>query len=269
MRNLLAALIIFSSAPALAFTPVETVLISGNQVLSVKAEFNRPVTVKFPYPVKYVVPTDSSLDVQAGNDFVIFKVVDSSVKSSVLSVVLDRNGKPMVVPVEVTVVKEGAPLKVVVRDREAVLEKVKKLTREKVARERKEAASTPVTDLIAAMIRNTEFPRLSVSVPGYTVVDYTKQGGVLLKNFSENNLLEARLLYEYRSPVRTGVVIELINRSVYPLRISEEDFAGDGVLAVSLSKRRLAPRPYRATEELSGDYKAYLYLVIRGDRWQR
>jgi len=271
MRNFLAALILFSAVPAAVFAsaPVETVLLSENQVLSVKAEFNRPVTVKFPYPVKYVVPTDSSTDVKAGNDFVIFKVVDSSVKHTVLSVVLDRSGKPFVVPVEIDVVKERAPLKVVVRDRGALLERVRKVAEEKVKLVERKAASTPVTDLTAAMIRNTEFPKLSVSVPGYTVVDYTRSGGVLLKDFSRNNLLEARLLYEYRSPVRTGVVIELINRSEYPLQISEEDFAGDGVLAVSLSRRRLAPRPYTATEKLSGDYRAYLYLVIRGNRWQR
>lgn len=271
MRSLLAALILAVSVPSvsLAFTPVETVLLSENQVLSVKAEFNRPVTVKFPYQVKYVVPTDSSTDVKAGNDFVIFKVVDSSVKHTVLSVVLDKNGKPFVVPVEINVVKEGAPLKVVVRDRETLLKKVRELTEEKLRTAERKAASTPVTDLIAAMIRNTEFPKLSVPVPGYTVVDYTENGGVLLKDFSRNNLIEARLLYEYRSPVRTGVVIELINRSEYPLRISEEDFTGDGVLAVSLSRRRLAPRPYTATEKLSGDYKAYLYLVIRGNKWQK
>jgi hypothetical protein len=269
MRGLLtaaAAAVLALSVPAIAGSGTETVLLSENQVLNVEAEFNTPVTIQFPYPVSYVVPTDSRIDVQAGNDFVIVKVLDSSLKSGVLSVVLNKNGKPLVIPVQITLVKKGAPLKVVVRDRDAVVKKAEETAVKAVQTAVRAAKSTPVTDLIAAMIRNTEHPDLYRPVPGYTIVDCH---GRLLKSFSSNNLLEARLLYEYRSPVRTGVVIKLINKSIYPLTISEEDFAADGVLAVSLSRRRLAPRPYTATEKLSGDYTAYLYLVIRGDRWAK
>jgi len=252
--------------PAFSGTGVENVLLSENQVLFVRAKFNTPVTIQFPYPVSYVVPTDSRIDVQAGNDFVIMKVIDSSLKNGVLSVVLNKSGKPLVVPVQVQLVKGEIPLKIVVKDRNDVVRKMEERSEEIIKENIRKAASTPVTDLIAGMIRNTEFPKEARPIPGYTLINHK---GELLEEFSKDNLLEARLLYEYRSPVRTGVVIELINKSIYPLKISEEDFSADGILAVSLSRKRLAPRPYTATEKLSGDYKAYLYLVVRGDRWRK
>jgi|GEM_PF-6928744 len=265
-----AALLVFTATlPAGASSlPVEKVVLSQDQALFLRAEFNKPVTIKFPYPVSYAVPSDSRIDVQAGNDFIILKVIDDSMKSGVLSVVLNRNGKPMVVPIQVDLVKEGAPLKVVVIDGERSVRRIEQEAKMVVKQSLERAVKTPVTELIAAMIRHTEFPREAKPLPGYTVIDYG-ENGKLLESFSKNNLIEARLLYEYRSPVRTGVVIKLINRSIYPLTISEEDFAGDGVLAISLSRNRLAPRPYSVSEKLSGDYTAYLYLVVRGDRWQR
>ncbi|ADU97743.1 hypothetical protein Theam_1787 (plasmid) [Thermovibrio ammonificans HB-1] len=267
--TVLSLIVLPVQALAQSVQPVERVVLTRqNQVLFLRAEFNRPVTVKFPYPVSYAVPQDSRIDVQAGNDFVILKVIDDSVKTAVLSVVLNKNGKPLVIPVQVELVKKGAPLKVVVVDGQRELSKVERTATLLIKESVQRASRTPVAELIAAMIRHTEFPKEAKPLPGYTVVSYGPEGK-LLKSFSSNNLLEARLLYEYRSPVRTGVVIKLINRSIYPLTISEEDFATDGVLAVSLSRRRLAPRPYTATEKLSGDYTAYLYLVIRGDKWQR
>lgn len=270
MRKEILTALLLLCAPVYAWSgAVERVVLNqNNQVLFLRAEFNKPITVTFPYPFSYAVPSDSRIDVQAGNNFVILKVLDDSMKSGVLSVVLNKNGKPMVVPIQVELVKEGTPLKVVVIDGQKQLRKIEERAKEIVKESLIKASKTPTAELIAEMIREVEFPKEAKGAPGYTVVSYGEEGK-LLESFSKNNLLEARLLYEFRSPVKTGVVIKLINKSIYPLTISEEDFANDGVLAVSLSRNRLAPRPYRATEKLSGDYTAYLYLVIRGNKWAK
>ncbi len=58
--------------------------------------------------------------------------------------------------------------------------------------------------------------------------------------------------------------MELKNKSLLPLVISEQDFVGPNVVAVALERESgyIAPTPQDAEKAITGQHKMLVYLVV-------
>lgn len=215
----------------------------NGEVILISAGVNKVVQVNFPLPVQEVIKATEALDIQIREKSVFFKILSADLPATQMFVA----AQGMTYPVLVKMSHEDNDFVVEVLDmRQVIAQKVQdeqRLTKD----------IDPVT-LTVAMARDEPLAGFSVS-----------EKDRLLNRFNSNGLFEARVIKVYQSSFFTGFVVEIKNKSILPLVISEQDFAGPNVVAVSLERESgyMARTPQSAEEAIAGQHKMLVYLVVR------
>jgi len=215
----------------------------NGEVIVINAGVNRVVQVDFPLPVQEAIKATDSLDIQIRDKTVFLKILSADLQTTQIFV----SAQGITYPLLVKIAQENNDFVVDVLD-------VRQVIAQKVEEEQRLTRDIDPVTLTVAMARNEPLAGFSVS-----------ERGRLLSRFNKNGLFEARLRKVYRSSFFTGFVVEIKNKSILPAVISERDFVGPNVIAVSLEREDgyMACTPQNAEAAVAGQHKMLVYLVIR------
>ena len=211
-------------------------------VILINAGVNKAVQVNFPLPVQEVIKATESIDVQIREKTVFIKILSKDLTDTQIFV----SAQGVTYPVLVKISSENNDFIIDIQDmRQFIAQKSKE-------EQRLTKDIDPVT-LAVAMARDEP-------LAGFSVTERDQ----LLKRFNKNGLLEARVKKAYQSPFLTGFIVELKNKSILPLVISEQDFVSPNVVAVAFDRENgyMAPTPQDAEKAVTGKHKMFVYLVV-------
>ncbi len=211
-------------------------------VILINAGVNKAVQVNFPLPVQEVIKATESIDVQIREKTVFIKILSKDLTDTQIFV----SAQGVTYPVLVKIASENNDFVIDVQDmRQFIAQKSKE-------EQRLTKDIDPVT-LAVAMARDEP-------LAGFSVTERDQ----LLKRFNKNGLLEARVKKVYQSPFLTGFIVELKNKSILPLVISEQDFVSPNVVAVAFDRESgyMAQTPQDAEKAVTGKHKMFVYLVV-------
>lgn len=214
----------------------------NGEVILLNAGVNKAVQINFPLAIQEVIKATESIDVQIREKTIFLKVLSADLTETQIFI----SAQGVTYPVLVKISPEKNDFVVDVVDmRQVIVQKVQE-------EQRLTKDIDPVT-LTVAMAADEP-------LAGFSVSDRDQ----LLKRFSKNGLLEARVKKIYQSSFFTGFVVEMKNKSVLPLVISEQDFIGPNVIAVAFERESgyIAPTPQGAESTAAGKFKMLVYLVV-------
>lgn len=214
----------------------------NGEVIVINAGMNKAVQVNFPSQVQEVIKATESLDVQIRDKTVFVKILSEDLADTQLFV----SAQGATYPVMVKISPERNDFVIDVID-------MRNIISQKAQEEQRLTRDIDPVTLIVAMARDEP-------LAGFSVTEENR----LLRRFNRNGLLESKLKKTYQSPFFTGFVVEMKNRSVLPLVVSEQDFVGPNVVSVALEREGgyIAPTPRDAERTVSGQHKMLVYLVV-------
>ncbi len=237
------ALFCFCLLPSFAFAIDGKRFVEWNgEVILINAGVNKAVQVNFPLPVQEVIKATEGIDVQIREKTIFVKTLSADLTDTQIFV----SAQGVTYPILVKISPENNDFVVDIRDmRQVIAQQVKE-------EQRLTKDIDPVT-LAVAMARDEPLAGFSIT-----------QKDQLLQRFNKNGMLEARVKRVYQSPFFTGFIVELKNKSILPLVISEQDFVGPNVAAVALERESgyMAPTPQDAETAVTGQHKMLVYLVV-------
>jgi hypothetical protein len=214
----------------------------NGEVILINAGINKAVQINFPLPIQEVIKATESIDVQIREKTVFVKILSADLTDTQIFV----SAQGVTYPVLVKISPENNDFVVDIRD-------LRQVIAQKVMEEQRLTKDIDPVTLAVAMARDEPLAGFSVT-----------QRDQLLKRFNKNGLLEAKVKKVYQSPFFTGFIVELKNKSILPLVISEQDFVGPNVVAVALERDSgyIAPTPQNAETTVTGQHKMLVYLVV-------
>ncbi len=214
----------------------------NGEVILINTGVNKVVQVNFPLPIQEVIRATESIDVQIREKTVFVKILSADLTDTQIFV----SAQGVTYPVLVKISPENNDFVVDIRDLRLVIA-------QKVNEEQRLTKDIDPVTLAVAMARVEP-------LAGFSVTERDQ----LLKRFNKNGMLEARVKRIYQSSFFAGFVVELKNKSLLPLVISEQDFVGPNVVAVALERESgyIAPTPQDAEKAITGQHKMLVYLVV-------
>ena len=214
----------------------------NGEVILINTGINKAVQVNFPLPIQEVIKATESIDVQIRDKTVFVKILSADLTDTQIFV----SAQGVTYPVLVKISQEDNDFVVDVRD-------LRQVIAQKVMEEQRLTKDIDPITLAVAMARDEPLAGFSIT-----------QRDKLLKRFNKNGLLEARVKKVYQSPFFTGFIVEMKNKSILPLIISEQDFVGPNVVAVALERESgyIAHTPQDAETAVTGQHKMLVYLVV-------
>lgn len=229
--------------PSASFAVEGKRLVEWNgQVILLNAGVNKAVQVNFPIPVQEVIKATESIDVQIREKTIFVKILSADLTETQIFV----SAQGVTYPVLVKISPEKNDFVVDIVD-------IRQVNAQKFQEEQRLTKDIDPVTLTVAMAADEP-------LAGFSVSDRDQ----LLKRFSKNGLLEARVKKIYQSSFFTGFIVEMKNKSVLPLVISEQDFIGPNVVAVAFERESgyIAPSPQDAESTASGKFKILVYLIV-------
>ncbi len=214
----------------------------NGEVILINTGVNKAVQVNFPLPIQEVIKATESIDVQIREKTVFVKILTADLTETQIFV----SAPGVTYPVLVKISSKSNDFVVDIMDMRQVIE-------QKVQEEQRLTKDIDPVTLTVAMAGDEPLAGFSVS-----------ERDQLLKKFSKNGLMEAIVKKVYLSSFFTGFIVELKNKSILPLVISEQDFVGPNVVAVAFEREGgyMAPTPRDAEKAAAGQHKMLVYLVI-------
>jgi len=212
------------------------------EIIVINAGVNKAVQINFPLQIQEVIKATESLDVQIRDRTVFVKILSADLTDTQLFV----SAQGVTYPVMVKISPEKNDFVINVVD-------IRNVIAQKAQEEQRLTRDIDPVTLIVAMARDE--PLAGFSITGKEQ---------LLNRFNKNGLMESKLKKVYQSSFLTGFIVEMKNKSVLPLVISEHDFVGPNVVSVALERESgyIAPTPQDAEKAVSGQHKMLVYLVV-------